>query len=326
MPDQARNIPCPHCGYDLAGLIGSWSDGHPPHATCSECGRSIETASLLVPERREPRWSFEHGSEGRFRRFFATWLRLLWPMVFWSSLPPRARLRPIRLAIFVLASVAACYAWIGSMAARNVYWSLNTPSPWFTRVANTSPPSLGVQARAIAESTIWPSGNFHAFWPLLHGWGALALLGSLLIPFAFLPLLPLLLRIPGAAASLVRATLYQLLFGAILWTLLSWQAWSGPSNAPFSIGAGGWPGEWLYAGMSRSSAIIVCVYTLWVAAFWLGFMRHARVSHPILAWAFVMFVPFGTTTFLLLRSECPLPRIEIGMFLVDLFGQPPPGP
>jgi hypothetical protein len=327
MPDKARNIPCPDCGYDLTGLIESWSVSPPEHATCSECGRSMETASVLVPERREPRWSFEHGADGRLRRFACTWMRLLCPTVFWSSLPSRVRLRPIRLATFVLIAVLACYAWIGSLAARNTYWAINTPSPWRMMGSNATPPSLGVRARMIAEAALWPEGNIQVFWSLLRGWGALALGGSLLIPIAFLPLLPLFLRIPGGTVALVRATLYQLPFAALLWTLLSWKDWSAPSLSPFCIGSGGWPTEWICTTWSWTSALIVGVYTLWVAAYWWGFVKkHARVPRPALVWAFVMFTSFGTMILLVLRSECVLPRIEIGMFLVDLFGQPLPSP
>lgn len=311
-----RDLPCPHCGYDLTGLVKSWSDSPPERATCSECGRTIESA-LLTPERSEPRWSFEHGSEGRVRRFFATWMRLLWPSIFWRGLPPRVRLRPIRLMIFVLICVATCYAWIGSMAGRNTYWSLNTMSPWSR--ASTTPPPAAEQVRTIAEAVLWPDENFRAFWTLLHTWGALAFFGTLLIPLAFLPLLPLLLRSPGACASLARATLYQLPLVTLVWTLLSWRAWCGPF--------GGWTTDSLYAGLPHSSAFILGTYTLWAASYWLNFTKsHTRVPHPTLAWAFVIFVSFGTATFLLLKAEFPLPRMEIGMLLVDLLGPPPPSP
>jgi hypothetical protein len=63
---------CPRCGYDLEGLIATWTESCPMHALCSECGLDFVCSRALSPRLIGPRWSYEHGFAREFGRWWAT--------------------------------------------------------------------------------------------------------------------------------------------------------------------------------------------------------------------------------------------------------------
>lgn len=87
MPNNAlMNPACPRCGYDLSGLVASWTDECPLRERCSECGQEFESARVMRPERYQVRWLFEHAPDKSFGlgRAWMTWRRLWRPSRFWA--------------------------------------------------------------------------------------------------------------------------------------------------------------------------------------------------------------------------------------------------
>lgn len=60
---------CPHCGYDLSGVIAAWRDACPLSGTCSECGGAVAWPEVMQARLPAPAWSLEHAPDA------ATWWR-----------------------------------------------------------------------------------------------------------------------------------------------------------------------------------------------------------------------------------------------------------
>jgi len=44
-----KGVTCPSCGYDLRGVVSSWSESCPLEGVCSECGYAFRWGALLDP-------------------------------------------------------------------------------------------------------------------------------------------------------------------------------------------------------------------------------------------------------------------------------------
>jgi hypothetical protein len=138
-------INCPRCGYDQRGLIGSWRDSCPLEATCAECGLKYRCAEMILPEKFEPPWCVEYcpGGVRLFVRSCAsTFMRSLAPWRFWSRMRMSDRIRPRRIALYLLI-IFMCVLFIGIVA-------IPMASQWMAAV-NTWNRHHGQIATEIAE-------------------------------------------------------------------------------------------------------------------------------------------------------------------------------
>lgn len=81
-------IRCPRCGYELRGIIESWSESCPMEGICAECGLEFEWGELLCERRAVPRWCVEYargwGVCGAMMK--TSFILLLRPRKFWRDL------------------------------------------------------------------------------------------------------------------------------------------------------------------------------------------------------------------------------------------------
>lgn len=93
---------CPRCGYDLTGLIATWTEACPLGATCSECGLEFDCGRALGANLLGPRWSYEHGLRRSARRWWATSFVVPRPFKLCRELGVDHEVRAARLVRFAL--------------------------------------------------------------------------------------------------------------------------------------------------------------------------------------------------------------------------------
>ncbi|MCH8343080.1 MAG: hypothetical protein IH983_03735 [Planctomycetes bacterium] len=79
---------CPRCGYDLRGVIPTWTQQCPLEGTCTECGLQFNWPEVLRPDKFEPQWCVEatRGVRPLLWQAASTFVRSFWPWGFWSAL------------------------------------------------------------------------------------------------------------------------------------------------------------------------------------------------------------------------------------------------
>ena len=84
---DTRHMHCPRCGYDLAGMVASWSTSCPLQCTCTECGFEIDLSELNA-RGDVPDWfvAAAPGARGWIRRLPGTMLRMTVPFWPWRTL------------------------------------------------------------------------------------------------------------------------------------------------------------------------------------------------------------------------------------------------
>lgn len=99
------NPACPRCGYDQSGVVAAWTDRCPLETRCTECGRFFRWAAVLEPGRTTHRWSIEHayGPRGLLRAAAQTTARAPFPDRYWRSMGLVTPVRPIRIAVLIIA-------------------------------------------------------------------------------------------------------------------------------------------------------------------------------------------------------------------------------
>jgi hypothetical protein len=126
---QSVRARCPRCGYDLRGLVATWTDSCPLEGVCSECGLDLRWAEVLVPDKFEPRWCVEFAPRRRsiLRAAWRTLLRSFRPWSFWGRLRMSLRIRWRRLALYIcllLVPLILGYVIVQSVAAIRVRYEL----------------------------------------------------------------------------------------------------------------------------------------------------------------------------------------------------------
>ena len=99
---------CPRCGYDVSGVIGTWTDRCPLRGICSECGFDFQWVDVLRPELLRLGGFAEHaGSPGQAIRWgVRTWLWALRPWVFWRRVELRHAPRVPAMGLWLALSFA----------------------------------------------------------------------------------------------------------------------------------------------------------------------------------------------------------------------------
>lgn len=110
------NHRCLRCGYDLRGVMESWTNSCPLDGTCSECGLKWEWAELISPTRRLPRWNIELSSRPWSPRvFLRTLFMQLSPWIAWRELRMEHAVRGSRLVGYAGRIVLMCILlWYGA--------------------------------------------------------------------------------------------------------------------------------------------------------------------------------------------------------------------
>ena len=148
MPDWSAadaDVPCPLCEYNLRGLTDP---------RCPECGYRFAWAEVLTPRPTHP-YLFECHPERNVWSFARTQAGGYRPRLFWATLQPAIRIRPMRLAAYWTLSVALPVAGVGLAAgraavdvkARNgsqrrtaLTWTVASPSQLAATIARYDPP------------------------------------------------------------------------------------------------------------------------------------------------------------------------------------------
>ena len=64
LTELITNAACPRCGYELRGIVDSWTESCPLLGVCSECGLEFKWSEVFCPDKYEPVWCVEFRTAG----------------------------------------------------------------------------------------------------------------------------------------------------------------------------------------------------------------------------------------------------------------------
>jgi hypothetical protein len=109
---------CPRCGYDQRGVVATWVESCPLRGVCTECGLAFAWTDLMNEELAALPWCVEYAPRGRFVAATARTLGAsCLPWRFWRRLTMAQRVRPGRIAAYVLVLCLLPLALIAVMQA-----------------------------------------------------------------------------------------------------------------------------------------------------------------------------------------------------------------
>jgi len=151
VPAQRVRALCPRCGYDLSGVVESWTESCPLEGVCSECGLGVVWGRVLRAGSC-PHWSCEHVVVLTAWRVFKTGLRALLPWKLWRKLTLENDVVPQRLRAMLIRGVLTGYgvgllAWLASVMASWLIFAwvrpaapFGSPAVWFVAKGSLSWP------------------------------------------------------------------------------------------------------------------------------------------------------------------------------------------
>ena len=168
---------CPRCDYDLSGVPASWRDACPMEGRCSECGLIVSWRELHRPELVAPLWSFEHARVRRFRSFWITARKALWPRRVWVDMKLSAPIRARRVVLFALILILLTHASIATMwGAQAGYWQWRVQYVLRVNTAIQAARGIPVATPATPAVPLWiTEGLKTAAMPYWEGQGPSAL-------------------------------------------------------------------------------------------------------------------------------------------------------
>ena len=121
---MAQTPTCPRCGYDLSGIIASWTNSCPLTGICSECGLEFRWRDLLGHRAQYLPGFFEHavGVRRSFRWAWRTWAWTIIPSLFWSRVRMHHRVSPKRILLWPVVLILPMYV-LGSLAGTLAVWA-----------------------------------------------------------------------------------------------------------------------------------------------------------------------------------------------------------
>lgn len=292
-PHRPAHLPeCPRCGYDQSGELATWRESCPLSGICPECGLTLEWREVVSPERRPPRWSYEHGPRGlagiagphALLRFVRTLAGCLTAWRLWRELRMHHPIALLRLAIVsilgaaVVAGLTLLLIGVLDGVRSPRYNGLDT---FFDNVVEpfTEPldalPSMAGHVGSVRMRIV-------DRWMLVSGWvlvvAPVALVGLRqtvrgarvrvahmvrIVAYGFVPV-PLVLAGWGLSRDVVRTA-------AAVWP--SWIPGSGWITGRL------WAmSEWLMEHRHWPwVAVVVCVYT--VGWLWIAYWRYLKLPH-----------------------------------------------
>ena len=170
---QAHAVPsCPRCGYDQSGEIARWADTAvppTPGGTRVECGLEFEWIDVLDSSRHTLPGFFEHtpGLVGFFTGAWRTWWWTILPWRFWSKVQMHHKVRPRRLAFWLIALwLLPLTCFVACRGIGRVWCDRVRTVPAFGGAAIYQPPkpaeSMQYHALAIGAEMVWPILEAHS--------------------------------------------------------------------------------------------------------------------------------------------------------------------
>ena len=262
---MAQAPTCPRCGYDLSGIVASWTNSCPLTGICSECGLAFRWRDLLDPRFLIKPLLFEQAQSRLVLSFFYTLWRAMRPWSFWSWVRMEDQTIAHRLRLLaILGSACMMAAMLSGVAS--LAWAVGFVIDWTNRWWSGTPD--------LVIASIWPavgrSGALHTLWllPLIAVLVTCALSPGLLVLFG-----PSFRIAKVKGAHLRRVWAYSLLHLPVIyaffsiaviareamWVYYGTGAWSGPKNAPER--AAFWIAQW---GGVVAGAVGVLWFTIYL--------------------------------------------------------------
>lgn len=181
---SSHNYPCPRCGYDLSGVVDSWTEQCPVEGVCSECGLKLKWRNLLDPSLAQTSRFFESQHRWWLKDVVTTAIKSLRPKRFWRWADMSYAINAQRAAL------AACFGTL-------TYTLILVP---FVAILMTVAIVFVKKHGAQVQSSYTSTFTQHAR-DLLFGWSdATAML-----------LVPALLLVPAVFASMILTTVVTLM-------------------------------------------------------------------------------------------------------------------
>lgn len=209
MPEAARAVECPLCGYDQEGALASFRGGEscPMRGRCPECGLDWFWGDLLHPAKQIPRWFAENTKRWAVPVLFGTWWRALRPRRFWQQVLVTLPIRQNRLLWFAVVALLMMYLVASVSAALSAFvWNprmMLVGGVWVTQS----------DYQAAAWAAIWPIdlgagyySNSRPFGPTFF----VAVLWFVFMPLPFLVLRDTLMQVQVKRVHLLRICAYSL--------------------------------------------------------------------------------------------------------------------
>lgn len=105
----AKRTSCPRCGYDLRGVVASWTASCPLEGTCAECGLTFRWDDLFTGHHSPPPWNVEAEGRSLWRTAPSTLVRSFVPRHFWRGLRLEHQPRWRRITRYLLLFLPLLY-------------------------------------------------------------------------------------------------------------------------------------------------------------------------------------------------------------------------
>ena len=132
---MAQTPTCPRCGYDLSGIVASWTNSCPLAGICSECGHPLRWVEVLDPKAQLVRWFIEHPFPGRhvLGRAMATWFWIIAPWVFWNRVGMKSPVSKWRMVLWLVLPLVTIHLIAGVARSATIwqFWPPKQPLPLY---------------------------------------------------------------------------------------------------------------------------------------------------------------------------------------------------
>lgn len=291
---------CPRCGYDLSGVVDSWTEQCPVQGVCSECGLEFGWKFVLNETFRTDPLFVETATLRLRSAWFVTSVRALNPRRFWKWVKMEYRFRPARIA-WCVAAWSAAFWLIGSivlMAANlGAFHAFGALAPqWWGWSAGTS--------KEVVIFALWPDAYGWEVAPFFFIQTAAFTLWMTLMPLMYLILGDTLAKAKARWFHVARIAGYQFIavipywLGTILvsqieqWVETIQNRLVNPSPLAFMLLNTAAP---IFVVIAHLTALIVP--PLWIAGWWgLASRHYLRIRHAWLV-AIVLTATTGLAVF-----------------------------
>ncbi|MHC5113911.1 MAG: hypothetical protein ACYTGP_05730 [Planctomycetota bacterium] len=147
-----RGTECPRCGYELRGVVDSWSERCPLDGTCTECGLAFAWRDILHPSYRLPTWCVESPQPVWLwaSQVLGTIVRAARPRPYWARMAMSQPIRWGRLATWVVTLMVIFVVGLDLGAA-----AVATADHRETINARTTSPASATKVFVVVASTPW---------------------------------------------------------------------------------------------------------------------------------------------------------------------------
>ncbi|MEX2219574.1 MAG: hypothetical protein WD749_12545 [Phycisphaerales bacterium] len=284
---------CPRCGYDLSGLLASWTERCPLGATCAECGLVFDCGNVLSPRAIGPAWSFEHARTGLVRRFLATSRVSLHPWVLTRELSIDHQIRIGRLLLFAAVWLGGSYLALGLARA-----GLDPGPSWIVGAG------LGGGGPAWYDWEFWgprlrliamPYSEFHyQSGPGSWQWSSFPFMALLIVAYASALLMPMWMLVLGSTFRQASVRRVHLVRGFVYTTpgaVLALHAWIAVVVSAMLLDSPAWSVPQFLARLA--APLLTIGFLVWLTAWWWLFLgRYLRLRHTPAVALLMMFTSF----------------------------------